>query len=217
MQVRVNLKIFIFLVIVYFTRQIHIYSIMMLFAIIHELAHLITGLLMGLKPEKIELMPLGLSVSFKTSNKDYNKKVKKASVLSIKKMIIAAAGPLINIIIAIFLIYIDIGINDSIRSEIIFSNVLIAIFNLIPIYPMDGGRILKEIIHIYKGSKTAYIDINKVSNITIIILTVIASFGIYYYKNISLLLIIIYLWGLVFMENKRYRIKKRIFDIIDAN
>ena len=45
MRFRIDLKIFIFLIIFYFTRQIEIYSILMLFALIHELGHLLAGLL----------------------------------------------------------------------------------------------------------------------------------------------------------------------------
>ena len=48
-----------------------------------------------------------------------NKKIKNASVLSLKKMIIALAGPLINIIIAILLNYINIGIDNEMKNEMI--------------------------------------------------------------------------------------------------
>ena len=65
MRFRIDLKIFIFLIIFYFTKQIEIYAMIMLFALIHELGHLLAGILMGMKPEKIELMPFGVSISFK--------------------------------------------------------------------------------------------------------------------------------------------------------
>ena len=61
MRFRIDLKIFIFLIIFYFTKQIEIYAMIMLFALIHELGHLLAGILMGMKPEKIELMPFGVS------------------------------------------------------------------------------------------------------------------------------------------------------------
>ena len=52
-----------------------IYFILILgiIVLIHEFGHLVTGIIMGLKPQKIELMPLGLSVSFKTTNKEIPK------------------------------------------------------------------------------------------------------------------------------------------------
>ena len=41
MKFRIDLKIFAFLILFYFTRQIEIYALIMLFAIIHELSHLV--------------------------------------------------------------------------------------------------------------------------------------------------------------------------------
>ena len=58
MKFRIDLKIFAFLILVYLTNQIEIYSLIMIFALIHELTHLVTGIVLGFKPDKIELMPL---------------------------------------------------------------------------------------------------------------------------------------------------------------
>ena len=41
MRFRIDLKIFAFFILFYFTRQIEIYSMIMLFCIIHELGHLL--------------------------------------------------------------------------------------------------------------------------------------------------------------------------------
>ena len=65
MILKIDLKIFIFFVLFYLTKQIKLYATIMVLCIIHELGHVIMGLIMGLKIEKIEIMPLGLSVSFK--------------------------------------------------------------------------------------------------------------------------------------------------------
>ena len=90
MRFRIDLKIFIFLIIFYFTKQIQIYTYIMIFAFIHEIGHLITGLLMGMKPEKLEIMPFGISVSFKIKPQEYNKKIKKGNYLEIKKIIVVS-------------------------------------------------------------------------------------------------------------------------------
>ena len=99
MRFRIDLKIFIFLILFYFTKQIEVYAMIMIFAIIHELGHLLAGLLMGMKPEKVEIMPFGVSISFKIKVKEYNKRVKKGNLLEIKKIIVALAGPITNFII----------------------------------------------------------------------------------------------------------------------
>ena len=45
MKFKIDLKIFIFLIIFLLTRQIEVYATIMFFAIIHELGHLLAGVL----------------------------------------------------------------------------------------------------------------------------------------------------------------------------
>lgn len=214
MQIKINLKIFIFLLIFLLTRQIKIYGILMLFAFIHELGHLLAGVLMGLKPKSLEIAPYGFSISFNTDYYNYNTKLKKANILSLKRMIIAAAGPITNLLIVIFT-YIFSIINKNLETShlemIIYSNILIFAFNMIPIYPLDGGRIIKELIYIFCGLKQSYIYTNTISKVSIIILTIIASFGILLYKNIAIVIIIVYLWIIVIRENRYIERKKLLF------
>lgn len=209
MNIKINLKIFLFAIIFYFTKQIHIYALLMLFAFCHEMGHLLCGILMGLKPKSLKIMPMGLSIEFEIYSKNIKNK------LQIKKIWIALAGPITNIIIMLITIIFSKNIETILYGEIIYSNLLIAIFNLLPIYPLDGGRILKEVIHIMKGRKKAIELTNYISNVSMVLLTFASSIAIYYYKNIAILFIIAYLWGMIFIENKRYNLKKRIYKIIE--
>ena len=209
MRFRIDLKIFIFLIIFYFTKQIQIYTYIMIFAFIHETGHLITGLLMGMKPEKLEIMPFGISVSFKIKPQEYNKKIKKGNYLEIKKIIVAIAGPLTNFIIIAIASKIKMGITQYLM--ITYTNFLIMIFNLLPIYPLDGGRILKSILHIYFGKRKAEKYINIISKKTVCTLTVISSIAILYIQNIAILLIDIYLWYLTIKEDIKYNKREDIY------
>lgn len=215
MTIRINLKIFIFAFIFYFTKQIQIYAWLMLFAFIHELGHLLCGLVLGLKPKSLKIMPFGVCVEFSIISKDYHKKCWKGNILDIKKIIIALAGPITNLLIVWVCLLIGNEIKGFDFTNIIYANVLIAIFNLLPIYPLDGGRCLKSILHIVKGNKLAIRDTNRIANILVILLTAIASVGILYYKNIAILFIIAYLWYLTMLENKKYTTKRRIYEIIE--
>ncbi len=209
MRFRIDLKIFIFLILFYFTKQIEIYAMIMIFAIIHELGHLLAGLLMGMKPEKIEIMPFGVSISFKINAKEYNKKIKKGNILEIKKIIVALAGPITNFIIILIACNLKINLIKSLL--IIYTNFLIMIFNLLPIYPLDGGRILKGILHIIFGKRKSEKYTNIISNIAVIIITSISSILILYVHNIAILLIDIYLWYLVLKENSIYKKREEIY------
>lgn len=200
MRIKINIQIFAIIIILILTKQIEIYAWLMLFALIHEIAHMITGIVLKLRPRMLKIEPFGIGIIFEGfKNTEKN------------KILIALAGPMTNVLIAVLFSF----IKTRAQTLIINSNILLAIFNLIPIYPLDGGRILKAIIAI--NSKTGKEDdiSNKISNILMIVLTAISSILILIYKNIGLLLIIAYLWIIVIKENNRYVLKKRISKLIE--
>ena len=209
---RIDLKIFIFLILYYFTSQIELYSVILIFCVIHELGHFLAGILMGMNPEKLEIMPFGLSVSFKTKIDDYNKKIGKTNLLEIKQIFVALAGPLINLLVILIVAFLK--IDTSIKQLILYSNILILLFNLLPIYPLDGGRILKGILSIILGKKNSKRIVNETAIISTIVLTAIASIAIYLLENISIFLIVMYIWIIVIREDKKYKFNCKIYEMI---
>lgn len=212
MSIKLDLKIFLFLFLFLLTSQLEMYLLLMLFAIIHELGHLAAGLILKFKPEEIKLTPVGLQIQFKVSDEEY--KLNNVKSYTIKKAIIALAGPLTNFIIATIMIAIA-QINIDLQytymfSLIVYSNLLIAMFNLIPIYPMDGGRVVKEILSIILGKTKAYKITYMISKTVLILLTAAASIAILYIHNIAILIIIAYLWYLEIAEIRKYNRRKNI-------
>lgn len=213
MQFKVDLKIFLFLILFYITGQLGEYAVILILAFVHELGHLLAGIILGMKPAKLELKPYGISISFKINPNDYNKKIAKGNLLELKKAIVACAGPVTNLIIIIITLNLRLNIFTSLL--IIYSNILLIIFNLIPMYPLDGGRIVKSLIYLFLGKKKAEKYTNIISFIFLIIVTFMGSVATFYFENMAIFLIIICLWLIYIKEDITYKKKIKIYDLIE--
>lgn len=200
-QISIKIEIFLFIILFIITKQINIYAIFIISTLIHEISHAVAGIVLGLTVRKFCIMPFGFKITFEETGNYKNN--------AVKKIMIAIAGPTVNILIM------AIAIICKLNNNVIYSNLIIALFNLIPIYPLDGGRILKSILNTKKPpQKTNYI-INKISNITLIILTAATSILILYVKNIAIIFVLAYLWYIVIKENKRYNLIQKVYDVIE--
>ena len=213
MKIRIDLKIFLIIFLFILTKQIQIYMLIMIFALINELGHLLAGILLKLKPEKIEIIPVGVTIAFRLKTEDLNDKIGKSNKLEIKKMLIAIAGPLTNIIMIWVALKLQINIIQKI--SIIYANILIVIFNLLPIYPLDGGRILRGILNICVGKRKTNKYINTISIIVTSCTTIVSAVATWYSQNIAIIFITIYLWIIVLKEFKLNKQKQRIYEILE--
>lgn len=110
--------------------------------LIHEFCHAIVGNIVGIPMNKIVFWALGLAAVT-------NKPAKTGA----QEFKMAVAGPVSSLAIAAFL---TAALNilklpaDSFSAQLILivrnANIAVAIFNLLPIFPMDGGRILRSIV-----------------------------------------------------------------------
>ncbi len=120
--------------------------------LIHELAHSFVALSKGHSIEGITLFLFGgvskiVGDSKKPSDEFY----------------ISFSGPLSSLVIGVIFILLNnlINLGSGIFSQnireliyvVAFMNILLAVFNLIPGFPMDGGRILRAIIWWFSGNK----------------------------------------------------------------
>ena len=143
MRFRIDLKILIFFALFFITHQLHLYIWMLAFCFIHELGHMLTGICLGLKPKIIELMPFGFFISFKENTDKSYKEIIKTNI------IVALAGPLTTLIL-IFLFW-NVHIPFVSPDIAVYSNLVILALNLLPIYPLDGGRVVENILDLLYG------------------------------------------------------------------
>ncbi len=213
MKFRIDLKIFLIIFLFFLTGQIESYFMMFIYILLHEIGHLLAGILLGMKPRIFEVIPQGFRMEFDLKAKDYNIKVLKGNLLEVKKILVALAGPLTNLIVII--IGAKISDNIFVQMDVVYTNLIIIIFNCIPIYPLDGGRILMSIIHILRGKRKSETIINIISLVVMICITFISSILIYTYQNIAIFIIIVFLWCIYILEDFRYKKRMKIYKLID--
>lgn len=133
------------------------------FVALHELGHSLVAKAFGIPVKDITLMPLGgiamLGKKPKTPGQEF---------------LIALAGPAVNVVLALVLGVIGVNLygvdalTDAFRSVrleqptdvtlwamLIVSNAALAVFNMIPALPMDGGRVLRAFLAWFVGFEKA--------------------------------------------------------------
>ena len=184
-EIKFNLAILPLLLLFFLNDLILEFLLVFHILLIHELGHILVAYKCNVKIREINIFPLGAIIKFQYL----------LGIDPFKEIIISFAGPLVNLII-VFLSLLLTKYNSSFKymNLIIESNLLLFIINMLPIIPLDGGRILKSILYMKKGFRFSNIIMTIIGKIT---LTLIAFIGIFYIDNIAevfiLIIIIIYL------------------------
>lgn len=164
------------------------FFILIIITTIHEFSHIIIGKLFGTHFLKIVLYPIGEVAILENI----------LLIRPIKKMLIICAGPIVNILLGF--VFISIGDSD-ISKFIAVSNFCIGIFNSIPIYPLDGGKLLHLLLENYIGILNANDIILKISKFFIIIIFILGIVQVVLYPyNISIICISVYLSNVIKKE-----------------
>jgi Zn-dependent protease len=136
------------------------FPIAMLIVTLHELGHCGAAAHFKMKAHSITLTGIGGIASI----------AEPPTARPQENLIVAAAGPAVNVVILLIMLLtigiptpqmiLAIGENPFASTTHLYTiafivNAAILIFNLVPVYPMDGGRILKEIGEICFGKRAA--------------------------------------------------------------
>lgn len=128
-------------------------SLLFVLVTLHELGHSFAAQFYGFPVKQIVLSPLGGMAQL-------TEMPEKPS----QEFVVAIAGPAVNIVLAILMGLIAYGAGlpltnpllvssgaagfglDSLFSYIFFYNIILAVFNLLPAFPLDGGRIFRSLL-----------------------------------------------------------------------
>lgn len=119
--------------------------------LLHEFGHVLAARRYGVRTPEIILLPIG-GVS----------KMERIPEKPGQELVIALAGPAVTLVIAVVLIAALGGLPQpeqamreltarSVLSQLALANVVLLFFNLLPAFPLDGGRVLRAILSRFKG------------------------------------------------------------------
>ncbi len=123
--------------------------IIMLFVcvLLHEYGHALAARRYGIGTKHITLLPIGGLALLESMPREPRQEI-----------VVALAGPAVNVAIAavVFLLLLAFGRTEAlvpadptrmgVLPSLLAANVMLALFNLLPAFPMDGGRVLRALL-----------------------------------------------------------------------
>lgn len=156
------------------------------FAIIHELGHLFFLNKFGVKICELKISIFGANIKTESFKK-----------ISIKKdVIVLLSGPLVNLIFSVVLYFVNLIIKNVDLSNLILINLGLGIFNLLPFYNFDGGKIIEILLKSKFNEKIAETIVSCISFAILVPFTLFSvniflrNYKDFYFLVVSLLMLL---------------------------
>jgi Zn-dependent protease/CBS domain-containing protein len=131
-------------------------AVLFLCVVLHEFGHVFAARRYGIKTPDVTLLPIGGVASLERMPEKPSQEI-----------VVALAGPAVNLVIAVVLIGVlgarfDLSqmaqleqAQSTFTGRVAAANVALLLFNLIPAFPMDGGRVLRALLAVPMGHTRA--------------------------------------------------------------
>ena len=183
---------------IYFVATSKVYSFLVytFCALIHELGHSIMAQKCGYKLKNVTLMPFGAIITGEVSDMSYIDEIK-----------VAFAGPLVNLSISVALVAVWWVFPETYAyTELaVTAGFALCLINLLPAFPLDGGRILLCSLSTFLSRKTAVAICKIVGVIFFLSFLALYVLSLFVGGNPSLLLFAIFMLIGVFDKGKENR------------
>jgi Zn-dependent protease len=165
-------------------------AVLFLCVVLHEYGHALTARRYGIGTRHITLLPIGGVAMLEKMPKDPRQEI-----------VVALMGPAVNVVIAaaLFLILLVTGrpgavielglVQSNFLQSVLFANIILAVFNMIPAFPMDGGRVLRAVLSLRTDRVRATRMAANVGQTLAIGFGILGLFG-----NPFLILIAVFIW-----------------------
>lgn len=122
----------------------------LLIVCLHEICHLLMAYYFHFQIKKVEILPFG---AYLTLDDFYYRSI-------IQEMCVVLAGPCSHIVIGLFIPLLTKGVY---QEYLLMMNQFVFLFNILPIYPLDGGRFMSLLLQSVMDLKKSLILTLKIS------------------------------------------------------
>lgn len=157
------------------------YIAFLLFSLLHEIGHYLAACYFQFDIQYMMILPFGAFLSLNDFGKH---KVE-------EEIIMLFSGPLVNMLFIIIFYILH-------QRYLLIINLFICMFNLLPVYPLDGSKILHLLLsYLIDYSKSFYFQIR--------ISLLMIALGFVYIKSLGRIIVLIYLFyqNIIYIKNYR--------------
>lgn len=172
-KIKIHLFFYVFMFISLITGNFWNYIIITSIIIVHEFGHILSGLFFSWKIDRVIILPFGGLTIFNVL----------INTSLTQQFVVAIMGPLFQVFYFLILNYFF-----DLNSVVVFFNCALLIFNLLPIFPLDGSKVLYVILCLFFPFKYSHL-------LFLIVSFIFVLFLFFYFKfNLALYLILIFLF-----------------------